>query len=341
MRCNQFVMALTVIAASFGPRAGMAQDSTADFYARRTIRLFIGSGEGGLYDTGGRVIARHLKRFIPGAPNVLPQNMPGASSVRATEYLFNVAPRDGTSLAFVQPTVVLNRVLDPAAKYDPRQFNWIGRLQPLVFVGIAWRGAPAQTIEDATRHELILAANASTGAAVTVPRALNDLIGAKFKIVLGYESSTANQLALERGEVQGIGSLTLSDLLKKRWVEQGLAKILYTIDLVRTPLAPDAPTIVELGKSEADRAILGLLAAPSSLGQTLMAPPGVPEDRVEALRAAFAAMMKDPEFIADARANGLDVDPLDGPAVATLVDNNFKVPPNLVARLKAIVDQAP
>jgi tripartite-type tricarboxylate transporter receptor subunit TctC len=256
--------------------------------------------------------------------------------VRATEYLFNVAPRDGTVLAFVQPTVVLNRVLDGQAKYDPRQFLWVGRLQPMVFVGIAWHGAPALSVADAKRTELILAANAPTGAAAMVPWALNQLVGTKFTVIRGYESENANMLALQRGEVQGIGSMALADLLEKGWVEQGTASLLYTIAPARAAAAPDTPTIVELATNAADRAVLRLLANPSAIGQTVMGPPGVPADRQTALRQAFAAMMKDKDFIADAHKRLLEVDPLSGPDVAALVAENFAVPDDLVHKLKAV-----
>jgi tripartite-type tricarboxylate transporter receptor subunit TctC len=314
----------------------LAADPVAEFYGKRTINLIIGSGEGGLYDTAGRLIAQHLKRFIPGSPTIVPQNMAGASSVRATEYLFNVAPRDGTALAFVQPTVVLNRVLDPTAKYDPRQMNWIGRLQPMVFVGIAWHGAPAMSVAEAKQKALILAANAPTGAAAMVPWALNQLVGTKFTVIRGYESETANMLALQRGEVQGIGSMTLTDFLEKKWAEQKIASVLYTIDLQRAPEVPDAPAIVELAANDADRAVLGLLANPSSIGQTVMAPPGLPADRLAALRDAFAKMTKDKAFIADAEKRSLSVDPLGGPELAKLVDENFAVSPDLVQKLKVV-----
>ena len=315
---------------------GFAADGVADFYAKKTVNLIIGSGEGGLYDTAGRVIAQHLKRFIPGAPYVVPQNMAGASSVRATEYLYNVAPRDGTALAFVQPTVVFNRVLDPTAKYDPRDFFWVGRLQPMVFVGIAWAGAPATSLEEAKQKELILAANAPTGAAAMVPWALNQLAGTKFTVIRGYESETANMLALQRGEVQGIGSMTITDLLEKHWIEQKQAFLLYTIAPERAREAPDTPTIVELARGEGDRAVLGLLANPSAIGQTVMGPPGIPADRQAALRAAFAAMVADKDFIADAKKRLLEVEPLSGPALERLVAENFAVPADLVQKLKQV-----
>src|SRR5581483_4634895 len=177
----------------------------ANFYAGKTITLVIGSGVGGSYDAGGRLVAQYLKRYLPGNPTVVAQNMPGASSVRAVEYIANVAPRDGTTLGFVQPSVVLNKVLDPKAKYDPRRLIWIGRLQRTVFLGVSSDKAPAHTIEEAKKNEIVMAGNAATGAGAMVPWALNALIGTRFKVIRGYESAAANLLALQRGEVQGIG----------------------------------------------------------------------------------------------------------------------------------------
>jgi tripartite-type tricarboxylate transporter receptor subunit TctC len=309
----------------------------ADFYSGRTVTLIIGSGVGGSYDAGGRLIAQYLKRYIPGNPTVVPQNMPGASSVRAAEYIYNVAPRDGTTLGFVQPTIVLNKVLEPAAKYDPRQLSWIGRMQRTVFLGIAWHDAPAHSVEEAKKNEIIMAANAATGAAVMVPLALNALVGTKFKLVRGYESAAANLLALQRGEVQGIGSTGLADITgRPDLTNKKLVNILYVIDIVRTPKFPDSPTVVEFGGNDDDRKILTLLGNPSTLGQAVMTPPSVPEDRTTALRQAFAEMLKDPQFIADAARREIDVNFLSGPELQKLVADNFSVSPALVDKLKTV-----
>src|SRR5215470_13253311 len=301
-------------------------ESAASFYSGRTITLIIGSGVGGSYDAGGRLVAQHLKRFVPGNPTVVPQNMPGASSVRAAEYVYNVAPRDGTVFGFVQPTVVLNKVLDPSAKYEPRRLTWIGRLQRMTFVGVSWHDAPARSVEEAKRNEIVMAGNAATGAGVTVPWALNALIGTKFKVIRGYESAAANLLALQRGEVQGIGSTGLADILgRPEFLEKKLVNLLYVIDTVRSPKIADVPTVVEVGISEEDRKILSLLGNPSSIGQTVMGPPDIPEDRTAALRQGFAEMLQDPQFIADARKREIDVSHLSGPDLQHLVSENFTV----------------
>jgi tripartite-type tricarboxylate transporter receptor subunit TctC len=312
-------------------------ESAASFYSGKTITLIIGSGVGGSYDAGGRLVAQYLKRYIPGNPTVVPQNMPGASSVRAAEYVYNVAPRDGTALGFVQPTVVLNKVLDPNAKYEPRRLTWIGRLQRMIFVGVGWHDAPARSVEEAKTNEIIMAGNAATGAGVTVPWALNALIGTRFKVIRGYESAAANLLALQRGEVQGIGSTGLADILgRPELLEKKLVNLLYVIDTVRSPKIPNVPTVVDVGNTEDDRRILTLLGNPSSIGQTVMGPPDIPEDRAAALRQAFAEMLRDPQFVADAKAREIDVSHLGGPDLQNLVTENFAVAPALVEKLKAI-----
>jgi tripartite-type tricarboxylate transporter receptor subunit TctC len=333
-RCRTGLWACLIVALLHSTASAQ---SPAEFYAGKTITLVIGSGVGGSYDSGGRLVAQYLKKYIPGNPTIVPQNMPGASSVRAVEYIFNAAPRDGTALGFVQPTVVLNKVLDPNAKYDPRRLAWIGRLQRMVFIGLASHTAPAHSIEEAKTKTIVMAANAATGAAAMVPWALNALIGTKFKVIRGYQSAAANFLALERGEVQGIGSTGLADILSRPTL---LAKkevyILYVIDVIRSKTIPDAPTIVELGNSEDDRKILTLLGNPSSIGQAVMAPPEIPQARTAALRQAFAEMMKDPQFIADAKKRDVDPNFLNGTELQKLVAENFATPPPLVEKLKAV-----
>src|SRR4029077_16532077 len=161
--CRAGILAALTIAASL---TTAKSEPAAGFYAGKSVSLIIGSGVGGSYDAGGRLVAQHLKRFIPGNPTVVPQNMPGASSVRAAEYIFNVAPHDGTTLGFVQPTIVLNKVLDPNARSHPRRLTWFGRLQRMTFVGVGWHDAPAKSVEEAKTKEMVVAGNAATGAGV-------------------------------------------------------------------------------------------------------------------------------------------------------------------------------
>ena len=207
----------------------------------------------------------------------------------------------------------------------------------MTFVGVSWHDAPARSVEEAKKNEIVMAGNAATGAGVTVPWALNALVGTRFKVIRGYESAAANLLALQRGEVQGIGSTGLADILSRPELpEKKLINFLYVIDTVRSPKIPDVPTVVDVGNSEDDRRILTLLGNPSSIGQTVMGPPDIPDDRTAALRQGFAEMLQDPQFIADARKREIDVSHLSGPDLQHLVSENFTVAPDLVEKLRAI-----
>ena len=300
--------------------------SVADFYRGKTIAFIIGSGEGGAYDLGGRLMARYLARYIPGGPTLVPQNMPGASSVRAAAYIYSVAPHDGTAFGTAQPTIVLNKLLDPGASYQPGKYTWIGRLQPMTLVGLAWSAAAHHTIADAKKEKLVVSASGASGTSAIVPWALNRIAGTHFQVVTGYQSLVPQFLAMERGEVEGIGSATLGDVLKHQdWIANRKVNFLYTIASHRSASLPQVPAIVEFAQNDLDRAVLRLLGSVSDIGFTIMAPPDIPPDRAAGLRAAFAAMVKDPSFLADARKIGLEPEPLSGKALQTTVADTLGI----------------
>ena len=332
MRAPRAAFALTLACA-----AAPAGAQTADFYAGRTISLVIGSGEAGGYDFGGRLMARFLRKYIPGNPAITPRNMPGASSVVAAEYLYNVAPRDGLTIATTQPGVVLNKSLDAKAKYQPEKFSWIGRVQPVVLIGVGWGPAGYKSIDDARAREIAVSASGAAGLAAIVPWALNRMAGTKFKVIRGYESVRPQFTAMERGEVAGIGSASLPDALARPdWLSDGHMTLPYTIGLKRARLAPDSPAIVELAKSPLDRKVLEMLGNSNDIGQQLYAPPGVPAERVATLRKAFDAMVADPEFVAEADKLGISVEPLTGAALADLVASSSEASPEALARLRDV-----
>ena len=309
----------------------------ADFYAGKTISLVIGSGEAGIYDLGGRVMARHLRRFIPGNPTIVPRNMPGASSVVAAEYLYNVAPKDGLVIGTAQPTVVLNKSLDPAAKYQPEKFTWIGRVQPVVLVGVVWNASGVTSVRDALERTVIVSASGASGTSAIVPWALNRLAGTKFRVIRGYESQRPQFLAMERGEVQGVGSASLSDVLENQdWTRNKKVGVLYTISQKRTKQVPDAPAIVELARDDLGRQVLSVLGSVTDIGQTLMAPPGLPPARLDILRRAFEQMVRDPEFIAEAERVGVAVDPMPGDQLTSLVATATEAPANVIEKLRDV-----
>lgn len=319
---------------AFGVAAPSSADPVADFYRGKTVTFIIGSGEGGAYDLGGRLMARYLARYIPGHPAIVPQNMPGASSVRAASYIYGVAPRDGTALGTAQPTIVLNKLLDPAASYEPKNYTWIGRLQPMTLVGVAWTGAADHTMADARERKLIVSASGASGTSAIVPWALNRLAGTHFQVVTGYQSLMPQLLAMERGEVEGVGSATLSDVLAR--IKTGKVSFLYTIAARRTSQLPDVAAITEFAQNDLDRTVLRLLGSVTDIGFTIMAPPGIPADRTAALRKAFLEMVQDPDFLAEARKIGLSPEPQSGEELQNVVADTLGATGEAVQKLRQV-----
>lgn len=310
---------------------GAGADPVEDFYKGKSISMIIGLGAGGGYDLSSRLIAHHLGNFIPGRPTFVPRNMPGAGSIAAAEFVYNVAPRDGTVLAMFQPTFVLEKLTDKSRNYEAQRFTYVGRIDQSVLVGLVWHTSPAQTFEDAKKMEVVLSANAAAGTSATMPWALNRLVGTKFKVVLGYESTAGMGLALERGEAHGNGSTSWDYLeTKPDWFEGNKIRFLYTLALERFHKLPDVPTVLELTSDESARNVLRLMASTSSIGRAVLSTPDVPKDRAEALRRAFETMVKDPQFLADAARRKLGVDPATGDAVAKMVSDVASQPDEVI-----------
>ena len=305
------------------------------FYAGKRITLIIGAGSGATYDIMGRVIARHLRNHLAGNPSIVPHNMPGASQIRATEYAYNLAPRDGTSLLIAQPSIVLHKLLNPSARYDVHDFSWIGRVQPAAGVGIVWHRSPIFSVEDAKSRGVVFGANSPSGPQSMLPTALNRYYGTLFKVITGYESEHRLLLAMENGEISGIGNV-MSDFLSNSqgWITRGLVRPIFAASLNRLSRLPQVPTIMELTSTEKDRAVMRIMAAISELGLNLMGPPGVPVQLVQDLRLAFDTMVADASFIQELSGLGFTPDPMTGDDLAKFISSNFKPSEELVARLK-------
>jgi tripartite-type tricarboxylate transporter receptor subunit TctC len=309
----------------------VAADPISDFYQGKTVTIVLGVGDGTHYDMVGRLVARHLRKYIPGNPTIITQAMPGASHQRATEFSFNRAPRDGTSMLVVQPVIVLNKAMNPSLPYDLGEFTWIGRVHPLEVVGVAWHTAPARSFRDAQQKDLVFGGNAPTGPASMIPWALNKLAGTRIRITRGYQSQAANFLAMERGEVDGIGNVTLSEVQQKFGDK---AVLLWTNALTRIAKIPDVPSLVEL-VAEHDRPVMQALAGVADVGLTVMAPPQIPHDRVDALQAAFDRMTADREYREELERLHYDSGPLTGADLARLVKDNFNLSADVLERLRA------
>jgi tripartite-type tricarboxylate transporter receptor subunit TctC len=327
------ITALACAAAATGARA----DAVEDFYKGKQIQMIIGVGEGGGYDLSSRLAAQHLARFIPGNPTIVPRNMPAAGSIAAAEYVYNVAPKDGSVLAMFQPTFITEKINDPRRKYDFEKFTYIGRVDSSVLVGLAWHTSPVQSVEDAKKQEVPLAAVAAAGTSSTMPWALNRMLGTKYKVVLGYPSSAAMGLALERGEAQGIGSTSWDYVLtKQEWLDEKKVKILYVISLDRYPGLPDTPTVMEIVDKPLDKNAMKLLSSTSSVGRAIVAPPDNDKERTAALRAAFDKMAKDPAFLDDAKRRRLGSDTADGVTLQALVADVAAQPQEVIDRMKEL-----
>jgi tripartite-type tricarboxylate transporter receptor subunit TctC len=308
------------------------------FYKGKTISLIIGSNASGGYDGYGRLLGRHLSKHIPGTPNIVPQNMPGANGVRAASYVYNVAAKDGTALGIFDQAMFLRQLLDvPGLKGDVKKFNWIGRLISNSGVLFAWHTAKVKKIEDAFSNELIVAAS---GAASRLNwTALNALAGTKFKLLTGYKGPATAKIAMMRGEVEAL-SLPWSALRAENpeWLrDKQINLLLQTGD--KNPGLEHLPRMVDLAKTEENRKVLEIFASPSVVGRAFVTTPDVPRERVEILRRAFTAMLKDPEFLADAKKIKFDLDPMPGAELQEFF-NKSSYPPALLARAKAVAKQA-
>jgi tripartite-type tricarboxylate transporter receptor subunit TctC len=322
------------------PTAVQAQ-SVEGFYSGRQAKFFIASAGGGGYDFYSRLVALHLSRHLSGHPTFIMQNMPGAGGIVLANHLYNVAPRDGSEigmLARAAGTWPLLRPKDKAPRYDATKFNWIGSPQQEVGLLLVRQPSPIKTLADLKTHELILSGTSRAAPPSYYPRLFNKLFGTRFKVVEGYKGSQAALLALERGEVQGHSSGSAAAPLRARiapWIKQGKIKILAQIGLARDPEYPDVPLITDLAISEADRQAVELVLTQQRMAWPIVAPPGVPPERVKALRDAFDATMNDPAFLTDAAKQKLIINPVSGKEIEALLSRAYATPKDVLARVTA------
>ena len=310
-------------------------DEIPDFHGK-TVTIISSFEAGGPYDFYSRLVGRHIGAYLPGNPNVIVQNMPGAGGLRGANYLYKVAAKDGTVMGVVSQTVAVGQVLatTPGIQYDARKYNWIGRINSNVEVEHSWAASGFKSIEDAKRREVIVAGTGPTSSSVVFPRLMNELIGTKFKVVTGFQGPTSAQLALERGEVEAIvkpwSSIKVgsADLLRDKKIN---LIVQYTRERHRE--LPDVPAVVDLAQDDTQRQIFGLFAGGSALGTALLAPPGLPDSVTAALRKAFDEMMHDDPALRDEiQRTGVDVDPLTGAELQKVVESTFVIRPTCSIR---------
>jgi tripartite-type tricarboxylate transporter receptor subunit TctC len=335
---KQALLALTALLAAGLPAA--AQDAAA-FYAGKTIRLVVGVDVGSGYDVNARLLARYMGAHIPGNPAFVVQNQPGAGSVTMTSQLYASGPFDGTVIgaAFAgMPTIPL---LQPGGgRFDPTKLIWLGNTNRETHVTYVWHSAPVQSLAEAKAHELIVGAQAPGSSQVDFPLVANALLGFKFKIVAGYQSTSKINVALESGEVQGtIAAWTTLKTLSSAWLADRKIKIIAQWALRPNSELPDIPNVLDMAATAAERDALRLVMARLDIGRPFFLPPNVPADRVAALRAAFDATMQDPDYRAEADRLKIDLDPLTGTELAALVAQVAQTPPETVARVRAALER--
>ena len=319
--------------------AARAQPAVEAFYRGKTIDLYIGFTTGGTYDSYARLVAQFMGEHIPGKPRIVPKQLVGAGSRAAAAHMYAIAPKDGTQLATVDQAVPLQQVLnDPGIQFDAAKFNWIGNPIADNNTMAAWRASGVTSLDDAKTREVVVGANGITASA-QYPQALNVLLGTRFKIITGYPGGNEINLAMERGEVAVRGQNSWSSWKSQHadWIAEKKIAILVQIGLGRDRELPDVPLFMDLVTNAEDHAALKLLSAPTTIGRPLFTTPGVPPERIAALREAFAATMKDPAFLAAAKLAKMDLNPVSGEALQKIVGDLFAASPAVVQRLKAIL----
>ena len=331
---RHFLKAAAVVAIA----AGFALPASAQLGGNKGTTMIIGFGPGGGYDLWGRTVARFIGKHLPGTPNVVVQNMPGAGSYVAGSWMYNIAPKDGSVMAIIARDAVLGPLTGAeGARFDPLKLNWLGTPTTETNVCIVNNNAQVQSVEDLYTKTLIVGDTGPGTGTRSYPNALNSLLGMKFKLVSGFPSSSDVFLAMERGEVDGICE-SLDSVTGKRpdWLPTKKVKILFQGGAEPNPHV-DAPFILDIAKTEEQKAAIKFLYAGQGIGRPFVAPPNMPADKLKILREAFDKTMKDPEFIAEAKKSKLDVEPEDGEHLAKLIKEIYATPKEIVEKVGKLI----
>ena len=310
-----------------------------DFYRGKQIDMVIGYSPGGTYDLYARLVARYLGNYIPGKPTIVARNMPGAGSRAAVRWVYTVAPKDGTVLSTADQSLSVEQAMgDQTMGFDTTKLIYIGNANVDNNTLVTWYTSGIKTIDDAKKKQVVVGATGGSTSS-QYPKAMNALLGTKFKIIIGYPGGNDINLALEKGEVDARGSNAWAAWKATRpdWLRDKKINILVQIGLTKTHDLPDAPLLMDLATNDADRAVLKLLSASSTIGRPFFTSPGVPPERVKALRAAFDAMVKDPVFLAEAEKEHFDINPLPGAELQKIVEDIVATPKPVADRLLEII----
>jgi tripartite-type tricarboxylate transporter receptor subunit TctC len=328
-----------LLAAALAPAPAAAQ---ADFYKGKTIDLVISTGVGGGLDANARVVARHLADHIPGNPTIVPRNMPGAGHIRAANFVFSQAPKDGTVIATFIPVFVLAQVLDRSKgiQFDPANFNWLASTSSSNTTVYTWHTANVRSVADATKRDVLMGGTGVGSYTIIYPSIMNSVLGTRFKLVTGYQSTAEIGLAMERGEVEGRAGNNFNSLKAEsaEWLRSGKIVLISQIGLERDAEYPDLPLLTDMAKSDEDRQVLKLFSTDVVIGRPFVTSPGVPAERVALLRKAFDEMMKDPAYLEDSSKAALDVTPVAGAKIQAMVADLVHTPAEIVNRAKLAME---
>jgi tripartite-type tricarboxylate transporter receptor subunit TctC len=331
--------AFVLIAAAAIAAPAQAQQSVESFYRGKQMEMIIGYSPGGTYDLYARLVARFLGNYIPGKPTIVPRNMPGAGSRAAVKWVYGIGSKDGTILATADQSLSVEQAMgDKQLDVDTTKLIYVGNPNADNNTTATWYTSPVKTIADAKVKQAVLGATGGSTSS-QYPKAMNALIGTKFKIVIGYAGGNDINLAMERGEVDGRGSNSWASWKATRpdWLRDHKINILVQIGLTKASDLPDVPLLMDLAANDQDRAIFRLLSAPTTIGRPVFTSPGVPPERVKALRDAFDAMVKDPAFLAEAEREHFDINPVSGEEMQKIVQEIVATPKSTGDRLQQII----
>jgi tripartite-type tricarboxylate transporter receptor subunit TctC len=331
---------LSGVALTLSLAHGAKADAVEDFYRGKTINLIVGFSAGGGYDTTARILAPYLKKYLPGNPSVVVQNMEGAGSLKAANYLYSVAPKDGSVIAtFSRGTAMEPLIGTSATQFDATKLTWIGSTTNEYSVFLLWNTAPVKTWNDMLKTEFNVGGEGAGSDSDVYAMLVKNLFGAKLKLVSGYPGSAEIMLALERGELDGRAAFSWSSLKSSKpdWIRDKKVNYPVQLNTLRNPELPDVPLLEDLASNDRQRQIIKLVLSRQVMGRPFAAPPGVPEDRKQALRKAFDDVMKDADFLAEAKQRKMDVNPVSGAEVEKLVAELYRTPPDVIAETKAMV----
>jgi hypothetical protein len=333
-------MAAAIFPFAWSAAAEAAQTASPEFYKDKTIELFISSGPGGGYDAYARILARHMGKHIPGAPNIVAKNIEGAGGLRLANILYNTAPKDGTSLGTIYRSAAFEPLFgNKAAQFDATRFTWIGSASSEISLCVAWRDSGFTKFEDMQSQELVVGTTGRGSDSFLFTSIINGVLGSKMRMVSGYRSGNDMNLAMERGEVGGRCGGSWSSIRSSNpgWIEEKKVNLLVQIGLSKHPDLPNVPSVMDLAKSAEDAQILKLLFARQTMAYPFLAPPDLPPERANLLRKAFMDSMQDKDLIADAHRANLEVLPVSGADVEALVRTVYAAPHELVARASELV----